>query len=246
MCAEFIPSTEIHDLEALLFGLGHIQNIFASQKFERVFPRQKAPILVAQKDGRKIELLESEFSLIPRWWKDDKSARPPFATHNARLESILEKPAFRDAFKKNPCVIPMACFFESSLFGNNFPGNRIRIEAKKTLYAAGCFSDWVNTSTGEITSSFTILTKTPGEQIFFAGHDRSPLFLPPQGAKEWLQSQALSGPEKVRFLSENEDKKLRFDISVDRPLKPGWQQRAPSGDEISELKEIIFADKAKN
>lgn len=246
MCAEFIPTSAIHDLSQLLTGLENIQDILTSRRWARVFPRQKAPILIPQKNGKHIELMEAEFSLIPSWWKAEKSPRPPFATHNARLESILEKPAFRDSFKKNPCIVPMECFFESSLFGDKFPGHRIRIQADSSLFAAGCFSDWLNTSTGEIVSSFTILTKTPGEQIFFAGHDRSPLFLSIPAAKSWLQSQALSGSEKVEFLLQNENKNLSFDISIDRELKTGWEQRAPSASEISELSRLIFADKAKN
>ena len=42
------------------------------------------------------EALIGSFGLIPHWSKDTKIARH---TYNARIESVAEKPAFRDAWR---------------------------------------------------------------------------------------------------------------------------------------------------
>ena len=49
------------------------------------------------------------WGLIPSWSKDPKIGNRLF---NARGETIAEKPSFRSAFAKRPCVIPVDGFYE--------------------------------------------------------------------------------------------------------------------------------------
>jgi len=49
--------------------------------------------------------------LIPRWWsKPLKEMR--VATFNARAETVQEKPFFRDAFRRNRCLMPISGYYE--------------------------------------------------------------------------------------------------------------------------------------
>ena len=51
------------------------------------------------------------WGLIPRWWsKPLKEMR--VATFNARAETVQEKPFFRDAFKRNRCLMPISGYYE--------------------------------------------------------------------------------------------------------------------------------------
>ena len=50
------------------------------------------------------------WGLIPSWWK--KSAKEIPATFNARAETLADKPMFRDAFKRNRCLIPASGYYE--------------------------------------------------------------------------------------------------------------------------------------
>lgn len=246
MCAEFTYGPPV-DLEALLRALqvfNDIQDWLIEASSNRIFPRNTAPIIIL--DGRKQpQLVKSEFSLVPEWWdplkaaKKTKSNRPPFATHNARLETVAEKPAFRNSFKKFHCLVPIDSFFESSVFGNKFPGHRIRVKAKEILFAAGCYSEWIDKSSGEILHSFTIITHTPTEQIFKAGHDRTPVFLNIQDGMIWLQKFSDSQKSREFLLKNNQGSKIDFEISIDRPLKDGWQKNSPSPEEILELQKAI-------
>jgi len=49
------------------------------------------------------------WGLIPSWSKDPKIGNRLF---NARGETVAEKPSFRSAFAKRPCVIPVDGFYE--------------------------------------------------------------------------------------------------------------------------------------
>jgi putative SOS response-associated peptidase YedK len=51
------------------------------------------------------------WGLVPRWWsKPLKEIK--LATFNARAETVVAKPFFRDAFKRTRCLIPISGYFE--------------------------------------------------------------------------------------------------------------------------------------
>ena len=60
--------------------------------------------------GGKRDLVPMRWGLIPSWWK--KSAKEIPATFNARAETLADKPMFRDAFKRNRCLIPASGYYE--------------------------------------------------------------------------------------------------------------------------------------
>jgi putative SOS response-associated peptidase YedK len=62
-------------------------------------------------------LMPMRWGLVPRWWK--KSLKELPATFNARAEAVAEKPMFRDAFKRNRCLIPASGYFEWHTSGKN-------------------------------------------------------------------------------------------------------------------------------
>lgn len=234
------------EVEKLLIAIENFKNILRENYEDlRIFPRGQAPIIRKTEDGT-IEMIDAEFSLIPKWWnpekadKKTKNGRPIFATHNARLESINEKPTFKDSFQHNHCLIPIQSFFESSLFGDKFPGNRLKMTTGNILFAAGCYSEWLNKSTGELVLSFTIVTYRPSLQVLEAGHDRMPVFLDLKSAMQWLNNEGETHDNLTNFLLKhliNND--LNLEISVDRQLKDGWQKNAPEEDEINKLKYLV-------
>jgi putative SOS response-associated peptidase YedK len=57
-----------------------------------------------------LQVETGNFGLIPFWAKDDSIAK---RTYNARSETVAEKPAFRDAWKKaQHCIIPATAIYE--------------------------------------------------------------------------------------------------------------------------------------
>jgi putative SOS response-associated peptidase YedK len=66
------------------------------------------------------------WGLVPYWWsKPLKESR--LATFNARVETIEQKPFFRDAFKKARCLMPVSGYYE----WQNTPGASSRITSRR-------------------------------------------------------------------------------------------------------------------
>jgi putative SOS response-associated peptidase YedK len=67
---------------------------------------QAVPVVVGGPDGPALRLMRWGFQ--PSWMKEPR--RPPRI--NARSESLLEKPLFRDALARGRCIIPADGFYE--------------------------------------------------------------------------------------------------------------------------------------
>lgn len=186
---------------------------------ERYLPYKTAPVIVKTSGIQK--LTPMNFSLVPSWSKEPKVK---FATHNARIETITEKPTWKIPFKKQHCIVPMTCFFES-VYEGPFAGHVIEFSKAKDglLFAAGIFDQWNNPEKKESLFSFSILTADPSPFIQSYGHDRCPIFLSFTDAGDWLQI-ATDEKQMVQFLME---RKLTPELQViaDRPLKAGWEKR---------------------
>lgn len=210
-----------------------IEKVFAkylmdeSAPFEKikddVFPFTYAPVLVAK--GKFPMLTAKRYSLTPSWASTEKVK---WATYNARmnrpkakgggLEYIYEVASWKDSFAKYHCLVPMTRFKESCHEGKA-AGHMVKFIPKDNdlLLAAGIFSDWVDKKTGEIISTFAIVTTEPDEFIKGVGHDRSPVFLDPNAGQEWI-GKFKDGKAAYSFLEEAATRPpLLFEI--DRKLK---------------------------
>ena len=195
-----------------------------SDDFEQFFdqlivPHRPAPVIVV--DGDKVIVKPMRFSLIPRW---SKEVKPKFATHNARIESVVDKPTWRDAFQKRHCIVPLTHFLEPIYEGDN-AGFMVAFHRPKGewLNAAGIWEEWASKETGEVVESFSIITTDPPPYIAEVGHDRCPIFLDDTTASEWLRLN--EKPQKmVEFLLERYQPG-DFALDRHRPMRPGWEKR---------------------
>lgn len=213
MCAQFSLQIAAEELRNL--GIAISPTLEAID--ERFLPYTKIPVIVQTPQG--LKLTPMNFSLIPAWSKEPKVK---FATHNARIETVAEKPAWREPFLSKHCLIPITNFFESVYEGPH-AGHIISFGQSATLFAAGLFDVWVNPETKEPLVSCAILTTEPSPFILENGHDRTPIFLNLEDGKTWLTLRA-SEKEMVDFLLA---KNIYPDLQVtrDRPLKSGWEKR---------------------
>lgn len=162
---------------------------------EIIYPHRPAPVVVPSLAGHEVRLMN--YSIIPSW---SKTRKPKFATYNARIEEVLNKPFWREPFKSHHCLVPMSFFIESVHTGR-FAGHNIGIFAKDRhpLTAAGIWDAWTDRATGETIESFAILTSEPPADILEAGHDRCPIFIPEKAWGTWLDGD-LKDRELVEFL----------------------------------------------
>lgn len=95
---------------------------------------------------------------------------------NARAETALERPTFRESVQDRRCIIPARGFYEW-----NKSKEKFTFERKETpvLFMAGCYNRY------EGQERFVILT-TDANSSVAPVHNRMPLILEPEELKDWV------------------------------------------------------------
>ena len=141
-----------------------------------VCPSQDIAVIVQQDGLRRIET--RRWGLIPFWTKIPK----PMI--NARAETVSEKPAFKNAFRKRRCLIPSSGFFEWTKKNKIKQPYFICLKNKRPMAFAGLW-DQCPTPDGNIVKTCTILTVEANSCLQFI-HHRMPVILTLESGMNWL------------------------------------------------------------
>ncbi|MGH9043136.1 MAG: SOS response-associated peptidase [Acidimicrobiia bacterium] len=134
---------------------------------------------VAEHEGRRL-LGSFRWGLIPPGARDPAQGPRPI---NARAETLVERPLFRDAFARRRCLLPADGFYEwESRDGRKQPYFFAPGEGD-VLAMAGLWSTWRRE--GHAIRTCAIIT-TSANQIVAPLHDRMPVILPPEHWEVWL------------------------------------------------------------
>jgi putative SOS response-associated peptidase YedK len=113
-------------------------------------------------DPGSVRLLK--WGLIPSWVRNETDAEEiRLKTFNARAESIESKPSFSSSFKTRRCIIPVKGFYEWQHTAKGKIPWYICGSDDEILSLAGLFSEWVRSATGEVLSTFTVITTDANE-----------------------------------------------------------------------------------
>ena len=151
-----------------------------------VAPTQDVPIIRINKDSSQRELVLAHWGLIPFWATDVKIG---YRMINARAETVAEKPAFRAAFRKHRCLIPISGFYEWRKNGSAKQPYLIRMKDERPFALAGLWERWRNREDGTKLESCTIIV-TGANQYITPIHDRMPVILSPKNYSRWLDPDA--------------------------------------------------------
>lgn len=210
MCSEYLVKV-LNIFEYSLFAGLKGRQAGLSEEYH-VFPKRLAPVI--HQTGGQLCLDLYEYGLIPHWSKDRKLK---FSTHNARIETITSKPAWRGPLKNQHCLIPISEFREAVRSGPH-AGNVIGFKPKndQLIFAAGVYDLWKGEQ--ETVFSFAMLTRAASTFVESCGHDREPVFLSQQQWQEWLANNQLSAKDSLQLLSTAEYCDS-YHVSVARKLK---------------------------
>jgi putative SOS response-associated peptidase YedK len=141
----------------------------------------QAVAAVREHDGRR-RLDALQWGLVPFWAKDAGVGRRLI---NARLDSVAEKPAFREAWARRRCLIPASGFYEwSEPKGGRKRPYFIRPSGEPLFALAGLWERW-RTASGATLETCVIVTTAANAQLL-AVHDRMPLLIPRDAQALWL------------------------------------------------------------
>jgi putative SOS response-associated peptidase YedK len=197
MCGRFVI---ISPPEALrkLFGYSEQPNMPPQHN---IAPTQPVPVIIFENGARHFHLMR--WGLIPAWVKDPRK----FALLiNARAETVLEKPAFKNAIRRRRCLIPADGYYEwQTVEGRKRPHFIYRRDGQPIGLAA-LAETWIGPN-GEELDTVAIVT-APASADLAVLHHRVPVTIAPGDFASWLDCRAdeteaamalLTAPEEGEF-----------------------------------------------
>ena len=218
MCAQYLIRADLSKLEKL-YGIRMPDEWESIDWKQRIVPRGKAPVVLSDKKG--LHVVPMEYSLVPSWSKTD---RPKFATYNARVESVAEKPTWRDSFRRRRCLVPLTDFIEP-IYDGAHAGQMVAFQHKESeiLFAAGLWDRWESRDGEKELHSFAIITDIPDKFVDETGHDRMPIFLAQEQFHDWLVDSPVEQAKLHEILQDKQA--LELTVKKDRDMRPGWEKR---------------------
>ena len=159
-----------------------------------VAPTSRVFAVVNESNTR--SLVNFSWGLVPRWASDSSRAASMI---NARVETVAEKPSFRELISSNRCVLPMDGYFEwreqlrhvvnktmkQPFYFSANPASSF--SHKGVLAVAGLWTSWKdpNQPLDRVLNTAVALTTQANEMVGEV-HHRMPVLLDQKGVDDWL------------------------------------------------------------
>jgi len=163
------------------------------------------PVLAVRRDPagvRSGDLLR--WGLIPPWSPDPRVGAKMF---NARSETVVDKPAFREAFAERRCLIPASGFYEWRKQGKQRQPYYFFAADERLLALAGLWERWEYPG-GEVIESCSILT-TAANRLMKRIHHRMPVILSDEDHERWLATEPGRAADLMPLLRPSAESLLR-------------------------------------
>lgn len=134
-------------------------------------------VLAVVQHGPVPEATFLQWGLIPYWSKEAKGVI------NARVETIEDKPSFKDSFERRRCLIPADGFYEWERNGKISQPYYFQMKDGAPFAFAGIWDRWK--TEGTTITSCAIITTTANE-LLASIHDRMPVILGSESYDLWL------------------------------------------------------------
>lgn len=232
MCGRFVSSSTPDEIAAYFGAEAPGAELPANYN---VAPTNDVYAVVAGPDGtRRVETFH--WGLVPVWAKDLKIGQKMI---NARAETLAEKSAFKHAFRKYRCIVPMDGFYEWQAAPPGAPLTKAGKPTKQPVFihrldgeplaVAGLWSAWRDKAAGPDAPwlhSCTVVT-TSANATMEPVHDRMPVILPATEWSTWLDPTNHDLDELGRLLVPAPDTLLTL-----RPVSTAVNKVANKGPEL--------------
>ncbi|WP_373060192.1 SOS response-associated peptidase [Zunongwangia sp. H14] len=190
MCYRTKLNSKLSTLEKLLDARFIEPDAYKPMKEINAFTYIKTPVITDENTG---EINMFHWGLIPFWAKDDKIKK---MTLNAKIETVEEKPAFRNS-AKNRCLIIADGYYEWQWLdpkGKEKQKSLLEPEDQEVFAFAGIYSTWKNPETDDLVNSYSIIT-TEANELMSEIHNnkkRMPVVLKKEDHSLWLSGKEVS------------------------------------------------------
>lgn len=215
MCGRFVVARAVGEIQTIFDAddiIGDVPgisfNVAPTQPIAIIVDRafEKAP------DGSPLgelsrEIHSARWGLVPRWAKSATEHAPLI---NGRIESILEKPSFKDSVVRRRCVIPASGYYEWHVAADGTKQPFYITAGTDGMFAlAGLYEWWADPAKDAKDSSrwllsATTLTKHTAPELAHI-HDRNPVLLSPDTFEAWLDPHIEGEEDLLRAVSIDSD-----------------------------------------
>lgn len=191
MCGRFVQTQEAENYGAY-FSVDVIKTDEVLRSWN-VAPTKQVYAVAEHEEERQLGTFG--WGLVPFWAKDPKIGARLI---NARVETVAEKPAFRDSFAARRCIIPADGFYEWESKERGKLPHYFYDPENRPLALAGLWSSWKDPDSGDRYRTCTIVTRDASD-VVAPIHDRMPVVLPRTVWDAWLDV-ANKDPKSIRDL----------------------------------------------
>ena len=169
MCGRF--SVDIDDKELIHRFPNH--NVQPFQKITNFAPTMELPIFLEK------DVINMKWGLIPHWAKDGTFASKLI---NARRETLLDKPSFKDLVDTQRCLVISNGFYE--WYNKSKKPYFIHSKDNPLMNYCGLYSIWMDNNFQSVLT-FTIITIEANNTLSKI-HHRMPVILDERNESRWL------------------------------------------------------------
>lgn len=234
MCGRFVVARTVGEIQTI-FEVDEIIGDVPSTSYN-VAPTQQIAMIVDRsfekdENGAPVgelsrEIHSARWGLVPRWSKGPAEGAPLI---NGRIESLLEKPSFKDSVVRRRCVIPASGYYEWQVASDGTKQPFYINAGTDGMFAlAGLYEWWADPSKAADDPSrwllsATTLTKASCPELAHI-HDRNPVLLSADTFDAWLDPH-IEG-----------DQDLLDAIAIDSDLVAGEAEFFAVGAEVGQVR----------
>jgi putative SOS response-associated peptidase YedK len=190
MCGRFVITSPP---EALRQIFGYVEQPNFPPR-HNIAPTQPIPVVIFEHGNRHFRLMR--WGLLPAWVQDPRKFT---LLINARAETVTEKPAFQNAFKRRRCLIPADGYYEWQASEKRKRPHFIHRSDGHPIGLAGLAETWIGPN-GEELDTVAIVT-APASADLAVLHDRVPVTIAPGDFERWLDCRDDNAETVMAFLT---------------------------------------------
>ncbi len=198
MIDHYVLTSSAEDLAELLRGSADPATF---EHGGEIVPPASAPVLrLDDAGGRRLSLLR--WGLVPAWAPDLGFGQ---VCINARAESALTKPAFRQALRRRRCLVPADAFHAAAVENGRIRQHRVERTDGAPFTFAGLWESWCSPA-GETVETFALVTAG----VTAIRPHGLPVVIESRNHALWLDPAATQFDRQLRLLRPLADTALRI------------------------------------
>jgi putative SOS response-associated peptidase YedK len=190
MCGRFVITSPP---EALRRIFGYLEQPNFPPR-HNIAPTQPIPVVILEHGARHFHLMR--WGLIPSWVKDPRKFT---LLINARSETVLEKPAFKNAIRRRRCLVPADGYYEWQVVDGRKRPFFIYRRDREPLGLAAVAETWMGPN-GEELDTVAIVTTAASPELSVL-HTRVPVAIEEDDFARWLDCSEDSAEPVLRLMA---------------------------------------------